>query len=1023
MTQVVIENPVLNSPYTEPTRHFKFTEDGISDEIVEGRRRSSYFVPIARPKKQGGQQTLFETEWTQDRVEETKLVNEIRERVTLWRKGGYPGVTTVTRRLLEYWTNPDREKKLFFCQIEALETAIYSAEVAKKYGDAWIENRIREANDTANPGLYRIAFKMATGSGKTVVMAMLIAWQALNKLAHPQDSRFADAFLLVAPGITIRDRLRVLLPNDPGNYYRQRDIVTAQQLAELQKAKIVITNFHGFLLRETVQAGKLTKAILNKDGASAFTETPDQMVRRVCRELGNKKNVVVINDEAHHCYRHKPDGAEDKLKGEERKEAEKREEEARIWINGIAAVKNKLGVRAIYDLSATPFFLRGSGYQEGTLFPWVVSDFSLIDAIESGIVKVPRVPVSDDSGTGDSPTYRDLWLRIRADLPKKGRGTEEVAGEPKLPLALEGALHTLYSNYEQYYKQWQKTADAHAATAPRRPSSSWSATTPTSPSWSTTTSPGGRSRWGTRRWCRAGKLAIFRNDDGQGGWLQRPNTILVDSEQLESGEAMSDEFKTVAAHEIEEFKAEYRIRFPGRDVEKLTDEDLLREVMNTVGKPGKLGEQVKCVVSVSMLTEGWDANTVTHVLGVRAFGTQLLSEQVIGRALRRVSYTPNEDGKFDTEYAEVFGVPFSFIPCAGSQLGSTPPAQPHRDPRAGPGRPPRRRDYLPPAGGLPLRDAARTPGRHLHRRVQVLALSTADIPTRTENAPIVGESVILTLDDLKRRRPNEVAYRLAELLLRKYFRDDQGNDRPWLFPQVLAITKRWLAECVVLKDNTFVQLLMLIELANDATDRIYSAIVQSAQGAPVLKPVLRAYDQVGSTRYVDFDTTRPTYLTHYEKCHVSHCTLDSNWEATLAERIENMPEVVRYVKNQGLDFTIPYTLNGETHQYIPDYIVCLDDGHGSEDLLNLIVEVTGEKKKDKAAKVLTATTQWVPAVNNHGGFGRWAFLEITDPWDAVNTIRRRDRRTGDRTARRGCRPRRTGRQWHRAQHRRWKPDA
>ena len=268
----------------------------------------------------------------------------------------------------------------------------------------------------------------------------------------------------------------------------------------------------------------------------------------------------------------------------------------------------------------------------------------------------------------------------------------------------------------------------------------------------------------------------------------------------------------------------------------------------------------------------------------------------------------------------------------------------------------------------------------------VLALSTADIPTRTENTPIVA-SVILTLDDLKRRRPNEVAYRLAELLLRKYFRDDQGNDRPWLFPQVLAITKRWLAEYVVLKDNTFVQLLMLIGLANDATDRIYSAIVQAAQGAPVLKQELRAYDQVGSTRYVDFDTTRKTYLTHYEKCHVSHCTLDSNWEATLAERIENMPEVVRYVKNQGLDLTIPYTLNGETHQYVPDYIVCLDDGHGSEDPLNLIVEVTGEKKKDKAAKVLTATMQWVPAVNNHGGFGRWAFVEITDPWDAVNTIR------------------------------------
>lgn len=985
MSQVVIENPVLNSPYHEPTRHFKFSEDGITNEIVESRRKSSYFIPIPRPRKKGNQRSLFETEWTQDRIEETKLVNDIRERVALWRKGGYTGVTTVTRRLLEYWTNPDRERKLFFCQIEALETAIYITEVARKYGDAWIENRLREANEEANPGLYRLAFKMATGTGKTVVMAMLIAWQALNKLASPQDARFSDAFVLIAPGITIRDRLRVLLPNDPGNYYRQRDIVTSYQLEELQKARFVITNFHAFMLRETVQAAKLTKAILSKGESSPFTETPDQMVRRVLRELGNKKNIIVINDEAHHCYRHKPDGEEEKLRGEERKEAQKREEEARIWISGIEAVKNKIGVKAVYDLSATPFFLRGSGYREGTLFPWVVSDFSLIDAIESGIVKVPRVPVSDDSGVGDSPTYRDLWLRIREDLPKKGRGSEEIEGEPKLPLELQGALHTLYSNYEKYYAQWEQHASAQGN----------GATPPVFIVVCNNTNvsklvydyiAGWEKQVGGKTVVQAGALPIFRNDDGQGNWLNRPNTILVDSEQLESGEAMSDEFKQAAAREIEEFKAEYRLRFPGRDVDKLTDEDLLREVMNTVGKPGKLGEAIKCVVSVSMLTEGWDANTVTHILGVRAFGTQLLSEQVIGRALRRISYIPNADGKFEPEYAEVFGVPFSFIPTAGSELGNNP------EPGPTPTRVralDERRDAeitFPRLQGyryvLPTERLTAT-----FTRESRVTLSTADIPSRTENAPIAGESVIMTLDDLRRRRPNEVAFRLADLLLRRYFRDGDGNDRPWLFPQLLAITKRWLAECVQLKDHTFPQLLLLIQLANDATDKIYQAIVQSTEGVPRLIPVLRAYDQLGSTRYVDFDTTRDTYLTHVEKCHVSHCTIDSGWEGTFAERLEYMDEVVRYVKNQGLGFTIPYTLDGETRQYMPDFIVCLDDGHGRDNLLNLIVEVTGEKKKDKAVKVATARNLWVPAVNNHGGFGRWAVIEITDPWDAEHTIR------------------------------------
>lgn len=321
MSQAVIENPVINSPFIEPARHFRFTDEGITDEIIEVRRSSSYFIPIARPKKKG-KQLAFDTDWTQDRIEENKFVNRVRERVKQWRAGGYVGTSTTTRHLLDYWNNDQRERRLFFCQIEALETAIYVTEVAGKYGDAWIDNTLREANESSNPGLPRVAFKMATGSGKTVVMAMLIAWQALNKLANSQDPRFSDTFLLIAPGITIRDRLRVLLPNDPDNYYRQRDIVSSEALDRLQQAKILITNFHAFQLRERIAAGKLTKSILADGDADAFTETPDEMVRRVLRELGNKKNIVIINDEAHHCYRRKPDGNDEKLVGDERREAD-----------------------------------------------------------------------------------------------------------------------------------------------------------------------------------------------------------------------------------------------------------------------------------------------------------------------------------------------------------------------------------------------------------------------------------------------------------------------------------------------------------------------------------------------------------------------------------------------------------------------------------------------------------------------------------------------------------------------------
>lgn len=992
MKQVVIENPILNSPFGEPERHFKFLEEGITDEIVESRRISSYFIPIPQPRKKSPKQLSFDTEWTSDRIEENKFINRVRERVSLWRKGKYQGVTNTSRRLLEYWKAPNRERRLFFCQIEALETVIYITEVASKYGDAWLESEIKNANEGANPLLFRIAFKMATGSGKTLVIAMLIAWQTLNKLANPQDNRFTDAFLICTPGITIRDRLRVLMPSDPNNYYRLHDLVPVDLIGELGKAKMVITNFHAFIQRERLSAGKLTKDILTQGEESPFTETPDQMVRRVCRELGNKKNIVVINDEAHHCYRHKPEEQEEKLKGDDRIEAQKREEQARIWITGLEAVKNKIGVKVVYDLSATPFFLRGSGYPEGTLFPWVVSDFSLIDAIESGIVKVPRVPVSDDSMTGELPTYRDIWPRIREHLPKKGRKTEAVGEEPKLPVELEGALQSLYANYAKYYALWNK--DGEAASKGMTPPVFIVVCNNTNVSrmvynyisgWEKTLGNGSSV-------LVPGKLPLLTNVNG-GKWLSRPNTILVDSEQLESGEALSTEFKKIASAEIDVFKEEYKIRFPGRDADSLTDEDLLREVMNTVGKSGKLGEQVKCVVSVSMLTEGWDASTVTHILGVRAFSTQLLCEQVVGRGLRRMNYAVSQQqikvndrlvemDSFEPEYAEVYGVPFSFIPCSGSNPEPKPPAR------------------VTHVRALESRLACeitfpRVTGYRYDiqseklsanfRKEATMVLSTQNLPTKTEMASILGESKLHTIYGLKDRRNQEIDFRLASLVLEKFFRDDQDNSRPWLFPQLLKIAREWRDGYVVYKDNTFPQLLLLTELAHDAADFIYQSIVASHSEQKMLRPILRSYDPIGSTRYVDFDTVLPTWVTDPAKCHVSHVIADTGtWEQKVAQSLEEMEEVLYYVKNQNLGFLIPYTINGEEHDYEPDFIVKIKTDN---EPLNLIIEVSGRKKKEKDVKTATARNLWVPAINNHGGFGKWDFIEITDPWDLKNTIR------------------------------------
>lgn len=1013
--QVIIENPIINSPFTEPQRHFRFGDDGITNDIIEQRRKSQYFIPIAQPKKKDKQLELDFGSWTQDRIEENKFINDIRILVSSWRRGGYRGhtnITPITRRLLEHWTNPERERRLFFCQIEALETVIYINEVAKKSGDTWIENNLNKFKDDANPLLFRQALKMATGTGKTVLMSMLIAWHSLNKIANPQSKKFSDTFLVVAPGITIRDRLRVIQPNDPENYYKKLDLVPADLLPDLEKAKIVITNYHAFQLREHTNVGKLTKSILIQDKESPFTETPSQMVNRVCRGLGKKKNIIVLNDEAHHCYRRRVGGDDEKYKGDDLKEAKKNEEEARIWISGLEAIQQKLGVKVVYDLSATPFFLKGSGYKEGTLFPWVVSDFSLIDAIESGIVKIPRVPVSDDSMKGELPTYRNIWNLIRDHLPKKGRSKKESepsTPEPKLPKELEGALRTLYGNYEKQYHQWLENTDAQnkGLTPPvfilvcNNTSVSKMVYDYIS-GWDT-----GKVYPNNRPVLAPGQLTLFNNVK-DGNWTARPNTILVDSKQLESGEAMSDEFKKLAAREIEEFKAEYRERYPGQDPDKITNENLLREVLNTVGKSGKLGEHIRCVVSVSMLTEGWDANTVTHILGVRAFGTQLLCEQVVGRGLRRISYTPtvnqiNVNGKsieiesFTPEYAEVYGVPFAFIPCAGSNKQPKRGALPTRVRAL-----PERIDYeitFPRLLGYRYEIKSQKLTPDFNKPGCKYSLSTDNLPTKTENAPIIGKSSIHTLDDLKTRREQEVAFLLAKLTLEKYFRQDgtqkqeklenysldDSEVQVWLFPQVLQIAKQWIKECVTYKSATYSQLLLLNEFAHDASDCIYQAIV-AGEKEKSLKPILRPYDPMGSTRYVDFSTARPTYLTDLHKCHISHVVADTNsWEQKMAQVLEDMEEVVCYVKNQGLGFLIPYTLKGQQNNYMPDFIVKVDDGQG--DLLNLIVEVSGEARRDKAIKVATTRNLWIPAINQHGGFGRWNFIEITDPWDAENTVR------------------------------------
>jgi type III restriction enzyme len=986
VTDVVIDNPILNSPYAEPSRHFRFSDEGITDEIAEGRRRSGYFVPVPAARTRQPQLQL-ETQWTEDRFAPNDDINEIRNFIARWRATSYDGVTSTTRELLEYWTRADRERPLFFAQQEAVETAIFLTEVAgKEFGGTYLQNKLRDWSEEYNPGLLRAAFKMATGTGKTTVMGMLVAWHTLNKAARPQDRRFGDAFLIVAPGITIKDRLRVLLPNDPDNVYRERDLIPPDRMDALHRARLVITNYHAFQRRVTEQVKPLAREVLGYDQGNPFVESEAQMVRRVLRDLGTgKRNVIVINDEAHHCYEPREAAERPKMSRDERSEANERDKQARVWLSGLRSVAEQRGVKLVYDLSATPFFLKGSGYDEGQLFPWVVSDFGLIDAIESGLVKVPRVPVADDAMQPEGPTYRELWSRIRDDLPKKGREVTDPSGPPQLPAELEGALESLYANYERAYRQWEDDKAGRAAGM-------------TAPVFivvcnNTTVSKlvydhiAGYEKTlddDQRVWVK-GRLPLFTNVGDDGRPLGRFNTILVDSQQLESGEGLSKNFRDIAAAEIEDFRDELRQRFPGRSVDDIDDATLLREVMNTVGKAGRLGEHVRCVVSVSMLTEGWDANTVTHILGVRAFGTQLLCEQVVGRGLRRRSYALNDEGRFEPEYAEVYGVPFSFIPSSGSTPEPKPPT-PFTRVRA----------------LLERAHLAITFPRVVGYRTELeadrliatfsgesrMVLTKAEVPTRTEMAGIAGAEEEHETP-LEQHRIQQVEFAVARRVVDSL--SHEGGQDAWLFPQALRITRDWLASWVEVKDDAFPQLLLLAEYAQRAADRIVRAIYRSASADARILPVLRPYEPVGSTEVIDFDTTKATFRSREDRSHVSHVVADnSSWEHKVAYAIEAMDEVVSYVKNDHLGFTIPYAKDGQVRQYLPDFLVRINDRDDPDDPLTLIVEVSatgGHGAEDKQIKVATATDRWVPAINTHGGFGRWAFVEIIDPEAAKHTIR------------------------------------
>ena len=680
----------------------------------------------------------------------------------------------------------------------------------------------------------------------------------------------------------------------------------------------------------------------------------------------------MLNDEAHHCYREKPgESEEDERTGDERQEAKKNVEAARVWISGIEAVQSTIGVRSVLDLSATPFFLSGSGYREGTLFPWTASDFSLLDAIECGIVKLPRVPVADNAAIGEMPRYRELWRHIGASMPKKSSAKTGQLDPLSLPADLQGAIDALYGHYAATFETWRE------------------AEIEVPPVFIVVCNNMAASELVYKFMAGFGRIAedgsllpphlglpLFSNYDESGQRLARPRTLLINSEQLESGDALDKTFRAAHAEEIAQFRYErvQRTRDSAAG-ENLTDADLLREVMNTVGKYGRLGADIRCVVSVAMLSEGWDANTVTHVLGVRAFGTQLLCEQVVGRALRRQSYELNDNGLFDVEYADVLGVPFDF---AAEPVVPKPP-KPNRTVHVHAVRP--ERDELaiefPRVEGY----AYELPEDHLtaeFNRNSALILTPEKVgPTRTHNEGILGKGVILKPSDLQAARPATVAFHLAKRLLDKHFRGANGMPKMHLMGDLLRIAREWLdGGYLVCRGGTGQAQLLYTVLADDACERIYAAIARSV-GERRIRVVLDPYNPRGSTAEVDFRTSGQTrWSTNSALCHVNWAVCDGSWELEFCRILESHPRVRTYVKNEGMGFAVPYRMGGISRRYFPDFIVRVDDGAGQP--VNLVVEIKGRREDDARIKAETMRTSWVPGVNRLADYGWWDFLELTE---------------------------------------------
>lgn len=893
-----IDQLIINSPYEEPKAHWTYVRENQQFALQDGRRAAGYW------RATGGSRNYDDP----GEFVEIALVNRIRPRVKAWKENGYSGVTGTTRKLLEHWHDKEqRQFPFFWCQLEAIETVIWLTEASPAE---------RQGIDIPKESNWeRQCIKLATGTGKTLVMSMLVAWQALNKIANPRDTRFSKNILVIAPGITVKDRLNVLRPSDSDNYYQAFSIVPPAMWQELLQARIEVTNWHALAPINENAGPKVVKK---------GPESNEAFFRRVLPSFNGAENILVLNDEAHHCHRSAPgEDAED-------------EEEATIWIGGIDRIHQARGVLRCYDLSATPFRPTGHQNQGEALFEWIVSDFGLNDAIESGLVKTPKVAVRDDATLSEDFKSQlfHLYPEMKEDLNRRAQPNEG------LPDLLTQAINILGGDWLKEKERWStsnlKVPPVFIAICNR-------------------TETAARIEYAIQN----GYIAVHE-------LAERGSLLRVDQDALDRVEAGEEEKLSGSKKEVALY---------------------VREKLNTVGKAGKPGQDVQCVIGVNMLSEGWDAKTVTHILGVRAFTSQLLCEQVVGRGLRRISYDINEEtGLLDPEFVTVFGVPFTFLPVESNASSEV-------------------KESKPKTKIEPMLDRRHLEIRWPHvlrvqyqlsyfldldwDKLETLELSSQDAPTHVEVAPVIeGKYDVTKRNELDlthlatEGRLQTLKMRTAARLHEKY-KDQWPGDAASHISQVVRLLDQFLASDRLIFKVPFTanaEELKRILITNNLeriVNHLGRFITSSSQSEPVA-----IFDDIRPIRSTTTSpiwyTTKPTQPV--EKSQISHIVIDSGWEQLGLEfergRIQGLQS---WAKNDHLGFEVYYLWQGKIHTYFPDYLLRFEGDR------YVILEVKGQKTSQDEQK-WDAMREWVRAVNAHGGFGIWKFVALEDPAELFNAL-------------------------------------